>query len=222
MAVASRDADLRRVPAARRCRARAAWPVRHRRSTGRPGTFRVPEGSAPDFKNKSWALAAEVVVPDGGASGILATIGGRFGGWAFFLQDGKPGFAYAYSNQPEHKYRIVADQPVGPGRHVVRFTFKYDGGGAGKGATGTLFVDGNQVAEGRIEQSIRARFSLDETFDIGMDTGTPVIEDYVDKMPFAFSGTLNKLAVILEPEKLTPEERKALLRDEARALLRAH
>jgi arylsulfatase A-like enzyme len=187
-----------------------------------PGSIRIPEGSAPNFKNKSWAIAAEVMLPDSGASGVLATIGGRFGGWALLMQDGKPAFAYAYSNQPEHKYRVVSDQPIGPGQHVVRFVFKYDGGGIGKGATGTLFVDGKQVAEGRIEQSIRTRISLDETFDIGMDTGTPVIEDYVDKMPFAFTGTLKKFVVVLEPDKLTPEERKALLDQEAKAAMTAH
>jgi len=71
-------------------------------------------------------------------------------------------------------------------------------------------------------QTIRARFSLDETFDVGADTGTPVVEDYVGKMPFAFTGTLRKFVVVLEPDKLTAEERKALREAEARALLRAH
>ena len=91
-----------------------------------------------------------------------------------------------------------------------------------KGATGTLFVDGQQVAEGKIPQTIRVRFSLDETFDVGADTGTPVVEDYVDKMPFAFTGTLKKFVVILEPEKLTPEERKALREEEAKAYMAVH
>jgi arylsulfatase len=68
-----------------------------------PGMIRIPEGSAPDFKNKSWTAAAEVTVPKGGASGVLATIGGRFGGWALMLKDSKPVFVYALSNQPEHK-----------------------------------------------------------------------------------------------------------------------
>ena len=87
----------------------------------------------------------------------------------------------------------------------------------GKSATGVLFVDGKQVAEGQIPRTIPIRFSLDETFDVGEDTGTPVVEDYADKMPFAFTGTLKKFAVILEPEKLTEEERKALLAEEAKA-----
>jgi arylsulfatase A-like enzyme len=187
-----------------------------------PGMVRIPEGSAPNFKNKSWAIAAEVTIPDNGASGVLATLGGRFGGWALLMQDSKPQFVYALSNQPEHKFRITSTQPIPPGNHVVRFGLKYDGGGIGKGATGTLFVDGTPVAEGRIPQTIGVRFSLDETFDIGSDMGTPVVEDYVDKMPFAFTGTLKRFVVVLEPENLTPEERKRLLEEEARASVSVH
>jgi len=181
-----------------------------------PGAIRIPEGSAPDFKNKSWAVAAEVAVPEGGADGVLATMGGRFGGWALLIQDGKPEFVYALSNQPEHKYRIASDKALPAGNHVVRFSFKYDGGGIGKGATGTLFVDGKEVAQGKIPQTIGVRFSLDETFDVGEDTGTPVVEDYVDKMPFEFTGDLKKFMVVLEPQKLTEQERKKLLEEEAR------
>jgi arylsulfatase len=187
-----------------------------------PGMVRIPEGSAPNFKNQSWAIAAEITIPDKGASGVLATIGGRFGGWALLMQDSKPQFIYALSNQSPHKFRITSDQPLTAGDHVVRFGFKYDGGGIGKGANGTLFVDGRPVAEGRIPQTIPIRFSLDETFDIGQDTGTPVVEDYVDKMPFAFTGMLKKFVVILEPQNLTEEERKHLLEEEARALMAIH
>ena len=187
-----------------------------------PGMVRIPEGSAPNFKNKSWAIAAEVGIPDGGASGVLATLGGRFGGWALLMQDSKPQFVYALSNQPEHKFRISSNQPVSPGNHVVRFGLKYDGGGIGKGATGTLFVDGTPVAEGRIPQTIGVRFSLDETFDVGSDMGTPVAEDYADKMPFTFTGALKRFVVILEPENLTPDERKRLLEEEARASVSVH
>jgi arylsulfatase A-like enzyme len=182
-----------------------------------PGMIRIPEGSAPNFKNKSWAIGAEITIPDNGASGVLATIGGRFGGWALLMQDSKPQFVYAFSNQPQDKFRVVSDQPIPPGNHVVRFRFKYDGGGIGKGATGTLFVDGKQVAQGQIPRTIPTRFSLDETFDVGEDTGTPVVEAYADKMPFPFTGTLKKFVAILEPEKLTDEERKLLLEEEAKA-----
>ena len=183
-----------------------------------PGMIRIPEGSAPDFKNKSWTVAAEITVPEGGANGILATIGGRFGGLGLWMADGKPHFAYALSNRQQHKLNVASDQPLSPGNHLVRVKFEYDGG-LGKGGTATLFVDEKQVAQGRIPQTVVVRFSLDETFDVGEDTGTPVVEDYVDKMPYAFTGTLKKVAVILEPEKLTTEDRERLRREAARAYL---
>ena len=182
-----------------------------------PGMIRIPEGSAPNFKNKSYSVAAEIVVPPQGASGVLATIGGRFGGWALLMSDSKPEFVYALSNQPQHKFRVASEDPVAPGSHVVRVDFAYDGGGIGKGGTATLRLDGQQVAQGRIPQTVQVRFSLDETFDVGEDSGTPVVEDYADKMPFAFTGTLNKLVVVLESLKLSAEERQRLLQEEARA-----
>jgi arylsulfatase A-like enzyme len=183
------------------------------------GMIRIPEGSAPSFTNKSWTIGAEVVIPAKGASGVLATIGGRFGGWSLMLEDSKPVFVYAYSNQPQHKYHVASSQRIPPGNHVVRFAFKYDGGGLGKGAIGTIFVDGKQVAQGPIAKTIPIRFSLDETFDIGEDTGTPVVESYLDRMPFRFTGDLKKLIVVLEPDKLTPEERASLLAEEAKAAM---
>jgi len=184
-----------------------------------PGMIRIPEGSSPDFKNKSWTIAAEVIIPQGGASGVLGTIGGRYGGWALLLMDGKPMFAYAMSNQPQHKYRAASDQPLAPGNHIIRAKFAYDGGGIGKGATATLLVDEKQVAEVKIPQTIGVRFSLDETFDIGQDTGTPVLEEYESKMPFPFSGTLSKFVVVLEPQKLSDDEQRRLHEELAKALM---
>jgi arylsulfatase len=184
-----------------------------------PGMIRIPEGSSPDFKNKSWTAAAEVIIPQGGANGVLGTIGGRYGGWALLLLDGKPTFAYALSNQPQHKYRIASDQPLAPGNHIIRVKFAYDGGGIGKGATATLLVDEKQVAEGKIPMTIGVRFSLDETFDIGQDTGTPVLEEYDNKMPFPFTGTLSKFVVVLEPQKLSDDEQRRLHEELAKALM---
>jgi arylsulfatase len=184
-----------------------------------PGMIRIPEGSAPDFKNKSWTAAAEVNIPKTSASGVLATIGGRFGGWALWLDNGKPRFAYALSNQPAHKFRAASDQTLAPGDHVVRVAFKYAGGGIGKGATATLLVDEKQVAQVSIPQTVAARFSLDETFDVGEDTGTPVVEDYAAKMPYEFTGTLKKFGVVLQPENLSEEERKKLLEEVAKAIM---
>ncbi len=88
--------------------------------------------------------------------------------------------------------------------------FRYDGGGLGKSGTGTLSVDGAAVATGRFEHTIPTRTSLSETFDIGEDTGTPVSEEYAEKMPFEFTGTLHKVKVNLGPRQLTIEQQKEL------------
>jgi len=135
------------------------------------------------------------------------------------VHDGKPLFAYAYSNQPEHKFLVGSDQPLVAGNHIIRVKFEYEGGGIGKAATATLFVDEKQVAQGPIPQTIGVRFSLDETFDIGEDTGTPVLEQYADKMPYRFNGTLTKFVAILEPLKLSAEEQQRLHEELAKAMM---
>lgn len=175
-----------------------------------PGTVRVPEGAAPDLKNKSFTVTAEVEIPQGGAEGVLITQGGRFGGWAMLLLDGKPQFHYAFSNQPQHKYRVASNEKLVAGKHSIHFDFKYDGPGYGKSGTGTLSVDGKQVAQGKIERTIPVRFSLDETLDVGEDTGTPVVEDYVAKMPFKFTGVLKKVVIVPGKSGLTASDEKAL------------
>ncbi len=175
-----------------------------------PGMIRIPEATAPNVRNTSYSIIAEVDIPEGGANGVLATQGGRFGGWGLLLLDGKPMFVHAFSNQAQHKYRIASNQKLSPGKHTVRFDFKYDGGGIGKGGTGTLLVDGQQVAQGRIERTVRIRFSLDETFDVGEDTGTPVIEDYAAQLPYKFTGTLAKLTIDLAPQTLSANDQKEM------------
>jgi hypothetical protein len=78
------------------------------------------------------------------------------------------------------------------------------------------------LAENRIEQtSPVGKFSLDESFDVGQDTGTPVIDDYEAKMPFKFTGSIEKVEIKLGPDQLTPQQRgelEQLKRDFAAAL----
>jgi hypothetical protein len=181
--------------------------------------IRIPEANAPDIKNKSFHIVADVEIPKAETEGILATQGGRFGGWALLLLDGKPMFAYAYSNQDGEKYpnqkksktRIVGSERLTSGKYSIAFDFTYDGGGIGRGGQGTLSVDGKKVGEGRLEKTVPFRFSLDESFDIGEDTGTPVIDEYDAKMPFKFTGTLRKVEFKLGPDNLNSAQH-ALLR----------
>ena len=149
-------------------------------------------------------------------------MGGRFGGWALLMQDGKPEFAYALSNQPDHKFRAVSNVPLAPGNHIIRVKFVYDGGGIAKGAAANLLVDEKEVAQVRIPRTVGICFSLDETFDVGEDTGTPVLESYDDKMPFKFTGELKKFMVVLEPQNLSEEEQKRLHEQLAKAMMAVH
>ena len=177
-----------------------------------PGQVRIPEGAAPDLKNKSFKIAADVVVPASGAEGIIATQGGRFNGWGLYLLQGKPVFHYNLAGV--HRFTVAAKDKLTPGEHLIVADFKYDGG-LGKGAMVTITVNDKPVAQGRIERTTPFRMSIDETLDIGEDTGTPVSEDY--RVPFKFSGHLKRVLIGLTEHKLTPEDEGEIKR--ARAVI---
>jgi arylsulfatase A-like enzyme len=172
---------------------------------------RIPEGSAPDTKNKSFKIAADVDVSAAGAEGILATQGGRFAGWGFYVLGGKPVFLYNLAGV--QRYTIAAKDKLAPGKHVVLVDFQYDGGGIGKGGKVTLQVDDKPVAEGRVERTLPFRIALDETLDIGEDTGTPVSEDY--RVPFHFTGKLNRVLIRLGEGTLSAEDEEQIKRAKA-------
>ena len=166
------------------------------------GMIRIPEGSAPDLKNKSFGISAVIDIPEGGAEGVLMTQGGRFAGVGLFVLDGRP--VFHYNNCGVERYTVAGEDKLVAGRHVVTLDFNYDGGGVGKGGTATLTVDGKTVATGKIPKTIPYRVSLDETLDIGEDTGTPISEDY--HVPFKFTGTLEKVTINIAEQKLTEKE----------------
>jgi arylsulfatase A-like enzyme len=181
-----------------------------------PGLVRIPEGAAPDVKNKSYQIQAEVVIPQSGADGMLLTHGGRFAGYGLYLLKGKPVFTYNLAGVA--RYSVAGKETLKPGAHTSLFDFKYDGG-LGKGGVGTLQVDGKTVASNRIERTLAFRLSLDETLDCGEDTGTPVTEDY--QVPFKFTGELKKVTVNLKPAPLTAQDEKTLNDGKAAAAVAA-
>jgi arylsulfatase len=179
------------------------------------GMIRIPEGSAPDLKNKSFGISAVVEIPEGGAEGMLMTQGGRFAGVGLYILDGRPVFHYNLAGV--ERYTVAGQDPLTPGKHVVTLDFVYDGGGVGKGGQATLTVDGKQVASEKLPQTIAYRMSLDETLDIGEDTGTPVSEDY--HVPFNFTGKLEKVTINITEEQLTDEQLQKYREGRARAAL---
>jgi arylsulfatase len=146
-----------------------------------------------DVKNKSKTITAEVEVPAGGAKGTILAQGGRFGGWALYVKDGRP--AYDYNWLGMQRSSVAAPQPLAPGKATIRLDFAYDGGGPGKGGTATLFVNGQQTAQGRIERTQPAIFSADETADVGIDLGTPVVEAIGAGARSRFTGHIAKVTI---------------------------
>jgi len=160
-----------------------------------PGTVRLPEDSAPSIMNRSFSIRASVVMPSHGAEGTLVTEGGRFGGYGLFIQGGKLTYVYNFADQA--RYVITSNETVPAGKALLEFQFASDGG-IGAGGVGKLFINGKPVGEGRIERTELIMFSDDETFDIGLDTGTPVTETY--QVPFAFTGEIEKVEIELGPQ----------------------
>jgi arylsulfatase len=177
----------------------------------------IPDNAAPNVLNTSYTITADVEVPEAGASGAIVSEGGRFGGYGMYLLKSKPVFTW---NLLDLK-RIRWEGPtLTPGKHTLAFDFKYDGlgfatlafnnlSGIGRGGTGVLKVDGNAVATQTTDRTVPLTLPIDETFDIGDKTGTP-IDDNDYQAPFPFTGKIDKLTISVEPPVLTPDDLKKL------------
>jgi len=157
------------------------------------GMTGMMEGVFINVKNRSKTITAEIEVPEAGANGTLIAQGGRFGGWSLYVKDGVP--AYDYNFLGLKRTSIAGTAKLPPGKASLQFVFDYDGGGPGKGGKGTLRVNGQKVAEGRIEHTQAGLFSADETTDVGIDLGTPVVEAIGAEAKSRFTGHIPKLTV---------------------------
>jgi hypothetical protein len=174
----------------------------------------VPTGNAPDPVGKSFNITADVEIPPKGAEGMLNTLGGRFGGYGLYLLKGKP--VFTYNLLALERFKWAGPQALTPGKHTIVFDFKYDGPGMAKGGTGVLSVDGKEVARKTIPHTVPALMTIDESFDVGVDTRTGV-DDKDYQPPFRFTGKLNKLTVKLQPPQLTDANRQGAAEMIARA-----
>jgi len=153
---------------------------------------------APPLANRAFAIEARIHASSAQSTGVLAAVGSRFGGWSFYLKDGHPAVVENLVGMPEDEFRLVAPEPA-PGDRptTIRFAFSYDGGGVGKGGAVSIAIDGREVANARLPQSIVVAGGLTETFDIGLDRGVTVTDDYAGNG--AFAGSIEKLTVDLGP-----------------------
>jgi arylsulfatase len=176
----------------------------------------IPIGNAPNILDKDFTITAEITVPEGGAEGMIVTFGGRFGGYALYLLKSKPVFVYNLLDLERFRWEggvggIIGEDWFGrdlkPGKHTLVFDFKYDGPGPGKGGTGVFTVDGKELARKTLEHTIPLMMTIDETFDVGVDTRSTVDDSY--ELPFRFTGTINRLTFNLGPSQLSAADQKA-------------
>lgn len=174
----------------------------------------IPVGNAPSLLNRDYTITAEITVPKEGAEGMIATMGGRFGGYGLYLLKGKPVFVYNLLNLKRTRWEggVGGQDWLGrslkTGKHTLVFDFKYDGPGLGKGGSGVLSVDGKTLSQQKIDHSIPFLMALDESMDVGIDTRTSVDNSY--QLPFKFTGTIDKLTYQIGPEQLSPSEHQAM------------
>ena len=185
----------------------------------------IPDSTAPNLISTSYTITADINVPDGGAEGVIVKDGGRFGGWGLYLLKGKPVFTWNLLGLQRVKWE--GPDALTPGKHTLEYDFKYDGlgfatlafnniSGLGRSGTGTFKVDGQVVSTKTMDKTIPIGLPIDETFDIGSATGTPVDDgDY--QLPFTFTGKINKLTISVEPPKLTPQDLERLREGQAAA-----
>jgi arylsulfatase A-like enzyme len=141
------------------------------------------ENTVVDIKNKSYAVTANVTIPESGATGVIIAQGAKFGGWAIYAHEGR--LKYIYNFLGLDMYEVETPDPLPAGDHQVRLEFAYDGGGLGKGGTATLYLDGDKIAEGRVEKTHASIFSADSTALVGNKFGAPVGPDLkVEGTPF--------------------------------------
>ncbi len=160
------------------------------------GMTHLSEPAAINVKNRSHTITATFTTTEDDATGPLIVQGGRFGGWALYLDQGKPGYANNWVNQ--EIYRVVADTPLPAGSHTLRCEFSYDGGGVGKGGSVVLLVDGEQVAAGRVENTCGYLYSFGDTMDVAIDDGPRVVEDY-ETQGGRFEGRIERITINVDP-----------------------
>jgi hypothetical protein len=169
----------------------------------------LTENTVLNVKNRSHTITAEVEIPEGGASGVIIAQGGRFAGWSLYIKDGAAKYVHNWFDSDY--YYVGGDEKLPAGTVNIRYHFNFEGKAPGGGGTGTLYVNDEKVAEGKIEKTVPFIFSADETMDIGGDLALPVTDDYPEGVSNHFSGKIHWVRIDLEQDSvsdLEPEEQK--------------
>ena len=157
------------------------------------GQTRIPEGLAPKFVSGRSTLAVIDAEIEKDAEGVFFAVGGISAGFTVYMDKG---FLKAeYNAMTMNRYKIASKSAIPTGKVKIEVATKYDTKERLAPATVTLKVNGKQVGQGRIERSVPSIFTASETFDVGVDLGSPVALDYFDKAPFRFTGKIEKIYI---------------------------
>ncbi|MCA9258049.1 MAG: arylsulfatase [Planctomycetales bacterium] len=155
-------------------------------------TRRMPEFAAPGVGRQSTSVTAEIEVSDK-ANGVLYAVGGASGGLTVYLDEGH--LVYEYNMMIIEKYRARSPNPLPAGTHAIEIVTHIEG--PGRAGVARLLVDGQEVAQAKLERTVPAAFTATESFDVGVDLGSPVALDYSERSPFEFEGTIRRLEIVL-------------------------
>jgi len=163
-----------------------------------PYAWNLVEDSILNVKNVSNSVTAFVDKKGDDEDGVIFSQGGRFGGWSLYVQNNKPSYTYNYMGE---LFTITSNKPLPAGKSEIRFELDYDGGGVGQGADVRLKLNGEVVAEGRMEKTIASRFSIDEGADVGLDRGSAVtIKTIGPRRYSAYGGQIDKVTLQIYPK----------------------
>ena len=164
----------------------------------------VMPGMIPRIYNRSYAITADLVVPDGGAEGVIVAEADHLGGFTLYVKGGK--LTHTYSMMGVFVFKQVAEEDLPSGDVTVRMEFEADGATPATGGNVTLFIDGRPVGKGRMDHTVPVRFSGYSGMDIGRDNGGVVDRSYEHDKPFAFTGTVKKVVFDIKPHLSDQDE----------------
>lgn len=170
-----------------------------------PRDGHLNEDNVPNVKNTSFQITAELETT-GGDNGVFVAQGGRFGGWAFYSDEGRLTYVYNDGGQ----FMVQADSLLEPGRHTVDLLFDYDGGGLGRGGDVRIMADGTLIGSGRVERTLPMRFSVNETLNVGIDRGSPVTDAYPPGAANRYSGVLHTVRITVAEDSQEPNAEQRL------------
>ena len=158
----------------------------------------VLSGMIPRIYNHSYSISADLVIPQGGAEGVIVAEADHLGGFSLFVDEGK--LTHTYSMMGVFVFRQEAEEALPEGEVTVRMEFAADEAKPATGGEVTLFIDDRAVGKGRMDHTVPIRFSGYAGMDIGRDNGGVVDLAYEDRKPFAFTGTIKKVVFEIKPQ----------------------